>query len=147
MVKVFSRVAQTSRSRLRGQKLQYHVKGLVTRNTNVHNESPITSSKKVMAKVKVFVHTQRPTPIWIGSGDRFLVHTRTVHGGFAVLLRTSCYEFVIMILYCINMLDMKYACWRVDMCCVGWGWIWGKWRHTCPYLGLTKSRVVFVQER
>ena len=72
---------------------------------------------------------------------------RTVHGGFAVLLRTSCYEFVVMILYCINMLDMKYACYRVDMCCVGWGWIWGKWRHTCPYLGLTKSRVVFVQER
>ena len=54
-----------------------------------------------------------------GSGDRFLVHTGSVHGGFAVLLRTSCYEFVIMILYCINMLDMKYACCRVDMCCVG----------------------------
>ena len=54
-----------------------------------------------------------------GSGDRFLVHTGTVHGGFDVLLRTSRYEFVIMILYCINMLDMKYACCRVDMCCVG----------------------------
>ena len=38
-----------------------------------------------------------------GSDDRFLVHTGTVHGGFAVLLRTSCHEFVIMILYCINM--------------------------------------------
>ena len=86
----------------------------------------------------------------LGSGDRFLVHTGIVHGGFAVLLRTSCYEFVMMILYCINMLDMtcmKYACCRVDMCCVGWGWIWGKWRHQCPYLGLTKSRMVFVQER
>ena len=83
----------------------------------------------------------------LGSGDRFLVHTGIVHGGFAVLLKSSCYEFVILILYCINMLDMKYACCRVDMCCVGWGWIWGKWRHQCPYLGLTKSRVVFVQER
>ena len=29
------------------------------------------------------------------SGPRFLVHTGTVHGGFAVLLRTSCYEFVV----------------------------------------------------
>ena len=57
--------------------------------------------------------------IGMGSGDRFLVHTGTVHGGFAVLLRTSCYDFVIMILYCINMLDMKYACCRVNMCCVG----------------------------
>ena len=55
----------------------------------------------------------------IGSGDRLLVHTGSVHGGFAVLLRTSFYEFVIMIPYCINMLDMKYACCRVDMCCVG----------------------------
>ena len=54
-----------------------------------------------------------------GSGDRFLVHTGSVHGGFAVLLKTNCYEIVIMILYCINMLDMKYACCRVDMCCVG----------------------------
>ena len=58
-------------------------------------------------------------PQLLGSGDRFLVHTGSVHGGFAVLLRTSCYEFVIMIPYCINMLDMKYACCRVDMCCVG----------------------------
>ena len=55
----------------------------------------------------------------IGSGDRFLVHTGNVHGGFAVLLRTSCYEIGIMILYCINMLDMKYAYCRVDMRCVG----------------------------
>ena len=30
------------------------VKGLVTRNTHVQYESPITSGKKVMAKVKVF---------------------------------------------------------------------------------------------
>ena len=60
-----------------------------------------------------------------GSGDQFFVYTGTVHGGFAVLLRTSCYEFVTMILYCIIMLDMKYACCIVDMCCVGWGWIWG----------------------
>ena len=55
----------------------------------------------------------------LGSGDWFLVHTGTVHGGFAVLLITPCYEFVVMIPYCINMLDMKYACCRVDMCCVG----------------------------
>ena len=34
--------------------LWYHVKGLVTRNTHVQYESPITSGKKVMAKVKVF---------------------------------------------------------------------------------------------
>ena len=30
------------------------MKGLVTRNTNVQYESPITCGKKVMAKVKVF---------------------------------------------------------------------------------------------
>ena len=42
------------RSRSQGQKLWYHVKGLVTRNTPVQYESPITSGKKVMAKVKVF---------------------------------------------------------------------------------------------
>ena len=35
-------------------KLWYHVKGLVTKNTHVQYESPITSGKKVMAKVKVF---------------------------------------------------------------------------------------------
>ena len=34
----------------------YHVKGLDTRNTHVQKESPITSGKKVIAKVKVFVH-------------------------------------------------------------------------------------------
>ena len=82
-----------------------------------------------------------------GSSDRFLVHTGSVHSGFAVLLRTSCYESVIMILYCINMLDMKYACCRVDMCCVGSSWIWGKWRHNALHFGLTKSRMVFVLER
>ena len=37
-----------------GQKLRYHVKGLVTRNTHVQYESPITSGKKVMAKVNIF---------------------------------------------------------------------------------------------
>ena len=52
--KVFQKVGQTSRSR--GQKLWYHVKGLVTRNTHVQYESSISSGKKVMAKVKVFVH-------------------------------------------------------------------------------------------
>ena len=30
--------------------------GLVTRNTHVQYESPISSCKKVMTKVKVFVH-------------------------------------------------------------------------------------------
>ena len=34
-------------------KLRYHVKGLITRNTHVQYESPISSGKKVMAKVKV----------------------------------------------------------------------------------------------
>ena len=38
-----------------------------------------------------------PGTFRLGSGDRFLVHTGSVHGGFAVLLRTSCYEFVIII--------------------------------------------------
>ena len=32
------------------------MKGLVIRNTHVQYESPITSGKKVMAKVKVFVY-------------------------------------------------------------------------------------------
>ena len=32
------------------------MKGLVTRNKHVQYESPISSDKKVMAKVKVFVH-------------------------------------------------------------------------------------------
>ena len=54
MVKVFSKVGQTSRSRSRGQKLRYHVKGLVTRNTHVQCESSISSGNKGMAKVKVF---------------------------------------------------------------------------------------------
>ena len=54
MAKV-SKVGQTSRSRSRSQKLQYHVKGLlVTRNTHVQYESPFTCGMKVIAKVKVF---------------------------------------------------------------------------------------------
>ena len=53
-LKFFSKVGQTSRSRSPGKKCWYHVKGLVTSNTTVQYESPITSSKKVMAKVKVF---------------------------------------------------------------------------------------------
>ena len=32
------------------------MEGLVTRNTHVQFESPITSGKKVMVKVKVFAH-------------------------------------------------------------------------------------------
>ena len=50
----FSKVGQTSRSRSRGQKLWYHVKGLVSRNTFEQYQSPITSGKKVMAKVNFF---------------------------------------------------------------------------------------------
>ena len=42
------------RSRSKGQKLWYHVKGLVTRNKHVQYESPISSGKKVIAKVKIF---------------------------------------------------------------------------------------------
>ena len=48
----FSKVSQTPRSRSRGQKLWYHVKGLVTRNIHVQYESSISSGFKVMAKVK-----------------------------------------------------------------------------------------------
>ena len=54
-----------------------------------------------------------------GSGDRFVVHSGNIHSEFDVLLRTPCYECVIMILYCNNMLDMKYAGCRVDMCYAG----------------------------
>ena len=43
-----------SRSRSRGQKLWYHVKGLVTRNTYVQYESVISVGKKLMAMVKSF---------------------------------------------------------------------------------------------
>ena len=50
----FFKVGQTSRSRLRGKKLWYHLKGLVTRKTHVQYESPISPCKKVMTKVKVF---------------------------------------------------------------------------------------------
>ena len=60
-VKVFSKVGQTSRSRSQGQKLRYHMKGLVTSNTHVQYESLISSGEKVMAKVKVFVHAHTPT--------------------------------------------------------------------------------------
>ena len=51
---MFSEGGQTSRSRSRGQKLWYRVKGFVTRNTYVQYESPIYFGKKVMAKVKFF---------------------------------------------------------------------------------------------
>ena len=50
----FSKVGQFSRSMSRGQTLLYHVKIFVTKNTHVQYESPISSGKKVMAKVKVF---------------------------------------------------------------------------------------------
>ena len=53
----FLKVGQTSSSRSQGPNLWYHVKGLVTRNTHVQNESSITSGLKDMAKVNFFVHT------------------------------------------------------------------------------------------
>ena len=49
----------------------------------------------------------------IGSGDRLLVHTWDVHGWFAVLLRTSCYEFVIMYF-------IVSTCWIWSMHVVEW---------------------------
>ena len=57
-VKVFSKVGQSSRSRSRsqGQKLWYHVKGLVIRYAHVKYESPTSYGLKVMTNVKVFVH-------------------------------------------------------------------------------------------
>ena len=67
------------------------------------------------------------------------VHKGNDHGEFAVLLRTSCYEIVIMILYFINMLDMKYACCRVDMRCVRSSWILREVTSQRLYLGLTKT--------
>ena len=50
----FLNVGQTSRSRSRGQKSWYHVKGRETSNTHVQYESSISHGKKVMAKVKGF---------------------------------------------------------------------------------------------
>ena len=49
----FFKVGQTSKSRSRGQKLWFHVKGLVTRNTHVKYESCISQGMKAMAKVEV----------------------------------------------------------------------------------------------
>ena len=57
-----AKVGQTSRSRSRGQKLWYHVKGLVISNTHVQYESCISSGKYVMDKVKVFFHAHTRTP-------------------------------------------------------------------------------------
>ena len=50
----FSKVGQSPRSRSQDKKLWYPWKGLVTRNTHVKYQSPITYHSKVMAKVKVF---------------------------------------------------------------------------------------------
>ena len=50
----FFNVVQTSRSRLQGKILWYHVKGIVSRNTHVQHESLISSGLKVIAKVKDF---------------------------------------------------------------------------------------------
>ena len=51
---MFFRRRSNFKVRSRGQKLLYHVEGLITRNTYVQYESPISSGKKVMAKGKVF---------------------------------------------------------------------------------------------
>ena len=57
----FSKEGQTSRSR--GQKLRYHAKGLVTMNTHVQYESPITSDKKVItAYQRLFGGASNITP-------------------------------------------------------------------------------------
>ena len=53
-VKVFHKWVKLQGQGHEVKKLWYHVKGLVTRNTHVQFESPISSCLKVMAKVKVF---------------------------------------------------------------------------------------------
>ena len=53
-IKICSQECQSSKPRSRGQNLRYHVKGLVTMNTHVQYENPISSGLKVMTKVKVF---------------------------------------------------------------------------------------------
>ena len=53
-VKVFLKVGQTSRSRSLGQKFWYPWKGLVIRNVHMKYESPTSSGKEAMTKVKVF---------------------------------------------------------------------------------------------
>ena len=52
----FSKVGQTSRLRSQGQKLLYHVKGLVIRNKHVKYEALPLKLFRVMTNVKVFVH-------------------------------------------------------------------------------------------
>ena len=53
MLKFFKSKSKV-KSRSQGQKLWYHVKGLVIRNTHVKYESPTSYGIKVMANVKVF---------------------------------------------------------------------------------------------
>ena len=60
-VKVFQKKVKLQGQGHEVTNLLCHVKGLVTRNIHVQYESPITSSKKVMAKVKVFVHADADT--------------------------------------------------------------------------------------
>ena len=49
-------------SRSQGQKLWYHVKGLVTINTHVQYKSATSYGIEVMVNVKVFVHTTVADP-------------------------------------------------------------------------------------
>ena len=58
-VKVFSKVGQRSKSQ--GQKLWYHMKGLVIRNTHIKYESSIFNGLKVIAEVKVWSTQPMPT--------------------------------------------------------------------------------------
>ena len=52
----FFKVGQTSRSRLQGNKLWYHVNILVIMNTHVKYDSSTSCSMSVIANVKVYVH-------------------------------------------------------------------------------------------
>ena len=51
---IFFKVGQPTRSRSLGQKSWYRIEGLATRNVHVKYESPTSSGKETMTKVKVF---------------------------------------------------------------------------------------------
>ena len=97
-----SSLGKTSRSRSLGKKCWYHVKGIVTRNTHVQYESSITSGKKVMAKVKVFVHAHtldiRPCSLksiihWVRSyhKDTHVKYERPYSFGSKVIASVKCF--------------------------------------------------------
>ena len=76
-VKVFLKVGQTSRSKSQGQKLWYHVKGLVIRNTHMKYESFIFIGFKVMTKVKVFVYASNADAYTDADGRAMTLASRT----------------------------------------------------------------------